>query len=255
MLLINFRAGFYVEHLDITRFLYHHSGIWALIDNNFYVAAFFDTLYFLLPITYLILLYQKNNWNYLVAWVLVFYNLFYSVAVNASLESGIEPHYVFILMPILFTSRKELGYMYTYNFVRYCFLYIFLSAAIFKLVNGGAFHMEQLSGALIANHSSLLLINPEWWYSKFISFIIAHKQVGYGLFFTAVTLQLSFSVGFFTSKFDRILQFLFVGFLIMDLLLMRINYFQTGIFLCLLWKGTENINDVEIRGTKLKNNF
>lgn len=42
----------------------------------------------------------------------------------------------------------------------------------------------------------------------------------------ATIIELSFFIGFFTKRFDRLLFIFFIAFLLMDLLIMRISYFE-----------------------------
>ena len=68
--------------------------------------------------------------------------------------------------------------------------------------------------------------SPGYWQTKLISYVIDHARLGYLLYLLATLVELSFIVGFFTRKYDKILALLFLLFLVMDHLLMRITYYE-----------------------------
>jgi hypothetical protein len=76
-----------------------------------------------------------------------------------------------------------------------------------------------MSGILLMQHKEFLVASPQHW-------IIRNHYIGYFLFLASTVLELIFSIGFFTKKYDKQLFILFILFLIMDFIVMRINYFE-----------------------------
>ncbi len=94
--------------------------------------------------------------------------------------------------------------------------------------------MEQMSGVLVFQHKDMLANSPEYWQSRFIVYLINHQVLSYALYLCSTVIELTFIVGFFTKKYDRLLALAFILFLIMDYLLMRIPYLELTPFLLTL---------------------
>ena len=92
-----------------------------------------------------------------------------------------------------------------------------------------------MSGILLFQHKELLANSPGFWQSNLITFLVEHKILSYILYLSTVLLELSFIVGFFTKKFDRLLILGFIFFLLMDHLIMRIPYYEVSPLLLTLW--------------------
>jgi hypothetical protein len=117
--------------------------------------------------------------------------------------------------------------------LRYFFLFFFSSAGIWKIVQQGIFNIEQMSGVLLYQHKEYLTSSSNW-YSTAVLWLINHSSISYLLYFAAFLVELSFIIGFFTKKFDLFLAAAFLLFLLMDILLMRINYAEVSPFLLTL---------------------
>jgi hypothetical protein len=140
----------------------------------------------------------------------------------------------FFFFPFLFTAFSLKTYWFLFQGLRYFFLFFFFSAGLWKIVQGGVFHIDIMSSILLNQHKEFL-IYPSG--SKIVSlyrWLIAHPRSSYWLYFGATALELSFIVGFFTRRFDLVLVIFYILFLIMDLMIMRINYWQTFPFVLVL---------------------
>ena len=98
----------------------------------------------------------------------------------------------------------------------------------------GAFNAVQMSGVLLYQHKEFLTSSPDHWLSHFFYWIINHPLVGYLIYLLGTLLELLFLSGFFTRKFDRILLYAFILFLLLDLFLMRIYYWELSPFMITL---------------------
>src|SRR5690606_24845152 len=114
-------------------------------------------------------------------------------------------------------------------------LYFFFSAGIWKLAQQGFFYTETMSGILQLQHKSLLTDSKESVRDDIYNWLITHSVMS-GLFYKAATLsELFFGIGFFTKKFDGILAVIFLLFLIFNVFIMRIDYWEVTPFLLTLY--------------------
>ena len=125
-----------------------------------------------------------------------------------------------ISMPFWFKSEQRFNF--SWEAVRYYLLYIFSSAALWKIMRGSVFYHNQLSDILKAQQIDLLLQNPDNYKAHIAQYLIAHSDLTHALLIATVILQLVFIVGFFTRKFDMVLFALSIAFVIA-------NYFVMGI--------------------------
>jgi hypothetical protein len=92
--------------------------------------------------------------------------------------------------------------------------------------------MDVMSSILLSQHKEMLqetenITTMYWW-------LIHHPPVSYCLYFAGTLIELSFLTGFFTKRYDKVLASLYILFLIMNLIIMRINYWQTFPFIIVL---------------------
>jgi hypothetical protein len=140
---------------------------------------------------------------------------------------SIEGFVGYMLFPILFLSSGESTFTYLWEGLRYFFLFIFASAGCWKIVQGGIFHLYQMSAVLQHQHADLLALPGDGAYKDFIQWLINYPVVSYGLYGCATLAELSFLIGFFTRKWDRVLGLIFIVFLILDKFLMGIDYMDS----------------------------
>jgi len=88
---------------------------------------------------------------------------------------------------------------------------------------------------LLYQHKEQLVSSPEHWYTDFIYWLVRNPVISYILFLLSTLMELGFLAGFFTKKFDRWLIRFFLLFIVADLLVMKINYFEVLPFLLILY--------------------
>ncbi|MBC7652656.1 MAG: hypothetical protein H7101_13005 [Deinococcales bacterium] len=150
-----------------------------------------------------------------------------------SLDS-IEIQIAWLLFPIIFLTKKESSFYVLANGLRYYFLYLFTSAAVWKFTQHGIFNMQQLSNILIIQHKEILTANITG-YQIFIYWLINHSTISYLLYVAATLLELLFIVGYFTKKYDWLLAIAAITFILFDYAIMRIIYIDWLPFLLLLY--------------------
>ncbi|HEX8462232.1 MAG TPA: hypothetical protein VF623_12415, partial [Segetibacter sp.] len=148
--------------------------------------------------------------------------------------NSIEGYIAWLLFPVLFIVIRLSDFYYILHALRYFFLFFFASAGIWKFVQGGIFNVDQMSGILLYQHKEYLISSPDNWYSSFIYWLVKHSTISFLLYAGATVLELSFFIGFFTIKKDHLLAAAFILFLMLDVLFMRISYFEITPFLLTL---------------------
>lgn len=146
-----------------------------------------------------------------------------------------EPFVLIILVGAVWTTRKAGRFYLLLKGCRYYFLYLFVSAAAWKLARGAVFNGEEMSRILLLHHTDLLAGGCTSFLCRTYGWLIVHSALSQSLYIAAALLEAAFLVGFFTRRFDRWLMALAVLFVIADLVLMRIPYWTVLIGLVPLW--------------------
>jgi hypothetical protein len=179
-----------------------------------------------MPLIYLLAHNIYRTGALIVAFLMLIINWTYVQCYTLYPTNSIEAHTAWLLFPIAFLAGNPKTFRLLLDGLRYFFLFCFVSAGLWKVFNSGLFNTEQMSGILLYQHAELLSNSPGYWQSQFIQWLIEHKGVGYALYLVATILELAFIVGFFTKRYDRWLMAGFIAFLVFDLLVMRIPYFE-----------------------------
>lgn len=216
------------------------TGVFYFFANNLAAAISFDILFFLLPILILFLPYKR--WLNILFLTVCF---LYAIFINT-----IAAHHfhLFLAMPVLafafcFTGKR---FENIWRAIRYYTLFIFVSAALWKLFRGSIFEPNQMLNILHAQHAQFLYEQPNAIHAKFIRWLITHSTFSNLLIYFSALLQILFVIGFFTSKIDTYLLAMLLSFVAVNYCVMQI--FPPEIFLFALtlvpqsfWqKGTMN---------------
>ena len=192
------------------------SGIAQFLTGNTLYAAVFDVS--LLVFTVGFLLSGYRIYAMLFSLQVLIYFLTYNVVTGHHYHGLIG--LLVITIPFWFKNEKKFAVMW--EAARYYFLYLFASAALWKILRGSAFYQEQLSDILKSQQINLLLQNPQNYRAHIIQYMISHTAVSHVVLLIDVVLQLAFVIGFFTKKFDTILFVLAIVFCIGNYFVMSI---------------------------------
>ncbi len=238
MLLYQLQPSFFYTRQDIFTWVFMQTGLHQWLLNNAFGCRLFDALFYTAPVIYF-LFYRYNRprayiaaiWMFIINWVYVqCYTLYPS--------NSIEGHVAWLLFPAVFMARKEETFEVLFEGLRYFFLFLFASAGLWKLKQGGIFHISEMSGILLYQHNQLLTNSPGYWQSNLILWLVQNPRISYIPYFLVTVMELFFITGFFTKKFDRLLIILFLVFLVMDNFIMRIPYYEVMPLLLTLYPGT-----------------
>lgn len=226
ILLYQMQPQFFNTRYDVTTWLLMQSGLHKWLLGNPAGWVLFDTLFYSAPIVWFAVWKKNERYGQILAICMLVINWLYVQCYTLYPTNSIEGHLSWLLLPVLFSTRKLKSFYFVLHSLRYFFLFFFASAAIWKFRQGGFFNIEQMSGVLLLQHKEFLIAAPDNWYTHCIYWLIRHQTFGYILYAAATLLELAFVVGFFTRKYDKWLFAAFILFLVMDVLVMRIPYFD-----------------------------
>lgn len=232
----------FVNSLDLTRNFLMLSNIQHSLVASKELCVVFDLVYFLCPFVlgFTILKNTKGQavMSLTASIVAFIYGIFYSMFSYFSFTYFMS----LVFIPLIFSKRSNEGFYFNLQLMRLIFLGIFVSTGLWKLRTGAVFNIEQMSSIFLQQHKQVLINEPEGWYSVFIFFIIKNSIFSYLLYLSAVLIEISFAIGFFTKKFDSLLYILFCLFLLMDFFIMQINYFNWLVFSGLFYYSKFNLS-------------
>jgi len=195
---------------------YSATGIPQFITSHTVLASVFDIS--LLVTTVAFLLSKKRIFSILFTLAALNYFLTYNLVTGHHYHGLVG--LLFISLPFWFKSEQRFNF--SWEAVRYYFLYVFSSAGLWKILRGSAFYHDQLSNILKQQQINLLLQNPAGYKAHIAQFLISHTDFSHLLLLANVVLQLSFAIGFFTKKFDRFLFWFAIMFVIANFFVMGI---------------------------------
>ena len=211
------------------------TNIGNAILNNYPLQMVLDVLYLVLPIILLVSVTKNYRGQYALALLHVSFNFVYTLLLTIVAPLSIQWFAGWVLIPLIFMFKNVRSFYFALHCMRYIFILIFFSAGLWKIRGGGVFNIEQMSAIFVRQHSGLLLDVAGNWYEEMIRFFIRRLPLSYSIYIAGTIAELLFVIGFFTRKYDRFLIGVVVSFMILDFLLMKINYFSWLAFLGCLW--------------------
>jgi hypothetical protein len=183
-----------------------------------------DTLAFLLPAALLGYALREGRFSLWLGGLFTLFLALYLLLADLFWQVHHEPFILYLLLSFAFLTNREDRFYRILQGCRYYFLYLFVSAAVWKIARGAVFHGEEMSRILLVQHSDLLSGDCTGWSCRFYAWLIDHPFPAQLLYLGGVALEAAFLIGFFTRRYDRLLLSLAVLFVVADLLLMRIPY-------------------------------
>lgn len=210
------------NRLDLTLNLLLSTGIHEWLVNQPSLCYLLDILFLIHP---LILLASVRLPNYArIAWGVVSFNICYALLASSYTLFNIQEWIGWFFIPLLFTTKDEKNTGFYIEGLRYAFMLIFLSAGWWKIRAGGIFETDVMSGILISQHATELAHFPDNTHTRIITWMIQHTWISYTLYFLGTIIELSYIIGLLTKKWDRLLCWGLIAFVVMDIVVMRINY-------------------------------
>lgn len=191
-------------------------GLPGLLFANSTVPVVLDVLLVLLPVAFAFTL--KRAFAVGTFAVLLLYFFTYNMVTGHHYHGLIGT----LLITVPFFAKSEIRFNLLWQAVRYYWLYIFASAALWKILRGSVFYADQMSNILKAQQLDLLVQQPDSLQAHILHYLIANPQVAHAVLIVNVLVQLSFITGFFTRRFDEALSALALVFCIANYFVMSI---------------------------------
>jgi hypothetical protein len=134
--------------------------------------------------------------------------LFYTTLTGFLSHRNYQTGFILVLIPFMF---REINQFFAYNAIRYFLLFYYLSSAVFKISNGLS-NTESFSSVLVNQFSPYFLENNTGWRTDLNLYLIYNPGTSFFLYCSAIVLELSALIGFFTKKYDVVLCLLFLAF-------------------------------------------
>jgi glycosyltransferase involved in cell wall biosynthesis len=234
-LLSQYRPIFFNYNRDLTELFLIATGLprWMIAHPASFAIA--DWAAFLLPLPLLFYVGRKDRFSPIAGIVFIATLALYLLLADIFWQVHDEPFVLLLLLALAWTTNRA-GRFYTLlTACRYYFLYIFVSAAIWKLARGAVFNSQEMSRILLLHHTDLLTGPCTSLTCRTYSWLIRHAATSQALYIGGALLEASFLAGFFTRRWDRWLIVLAVVFVIADLLVMRIPYWTILLGVFPLW--------------------
>ncbi|MDB5191618.1 MAG: hypothetical protein JWQ96_1181 [Segetibacter sp.] len=244
LFLYQLQPSLFNNRFDLFTWLFMKTGIHQWLPHNSAGWVLFDVTFYALPGLFLFTYIKSLRASVIVAFLMLLVNWTYIQTYTLYPTNSIESYTAWLLFPLLFLAINLKSFYLIFHGLRYFFLFFFASAGVWKLVQGGVFYTEEMSGVLLYQHKEYLTSSPNYWYSDLIYGMIIHPAIGYGLYIAGTVLELVFIIGFFTRKYDKVLIAAFITFLVMDVLIMRINYFETLPFVLTLYYSRKSFSAI-----------
>lgn len=207
---------FLFEQTETVYRLFLASGIPQFVTGNAFVSIAFDVALFVLPLAFVFTLRRGFAIAFSVLLLIYFFTY--------NLVTGHHYHGLAgaILITIPFWTKNPTRFELLWQACRYYLLYIFSSAALWKILRGSVFYKEQMSNILKAQQLDLLLQQPDSFRAQAAQYLIANPDIAHAVLIINVVVQLCFLVGFFTRRADSILFILLIVFCAANYFVMNI---------------------------------
>ncbi|HEY4337021.1 MAG TPA: hypothetical protein VGM89_14020, partial [Puia sp.] len=210
-LLSQVRPAFMNFNRDLTELAVLATGLprWMIAHPGSFIV--FDVLLFALPLVWLATGLRRWLGVLFVGFLAV-----YLLLADIFWQVHHEPYILYLLLPLAFITRRPERIDGILQAARYYFLYIFVSAAIWKIARGAAFNSEEMSRILLVHHSELLSGDCQGWLCGLYRWLIDHPLAAQTLYWAGILTEASFFLGLFTRRYDRWLIALAVLFVAAD---------------------------------------
>jgi hypothetical protein len=234
-LLSQYQPLFFNYNRDLTELWLIAAGLprWMIAHPSSFIIA--DALAFLLPIPLLLTIGKSRRTATLSGIIFLAYFALYLLVADIFWQVHHEPFIILLLLGLAWTTDLPERFYQLLTIARYYFLYIFVSAALWKFARGSVFNGSEMSRILLLHHTDLLTDPCTSLTCRVYRWLIDHPAWSYSLYLCGALVEASFVVGFFTRRWDRLLIVLAIAFVIADLLLMRIPYWTILIGAFALW--------------------
>ncbi|MBS1606870.1 MAG: hypothetical protein JST42_29715 [Bacteroidetes bacterium] len=240
-LLFQYRPIFFNYNRDLSELALIVTGLpkWMIRHPASFKVA--DLLALISPLAVMVVIVRNAPFRLMAAVFFTVVSGGYFLLSDIFWQVHLEPFILYSLLSFLFWTGSERRF---YSLLRACrlyFLYIFFSAAVWKIARGAVFSASEMSRILLLHHSDLLSGTCDSLQCRLFVCLIDHPALSWWIYALGVAVELSFFVGFLTRRWDRLLLGLAFLFVVADLLVMRIPYWTVLMGGVTLWIGSPRL--------------
>lgn len=239
-LLSQYHPIFFNYNRDLTELLLIASGVPRYLIDHPFGLWLADALVLVLPAAVLGHVMAKGRFSVALGALFCLAFTGWLLLANLFWQVDHEPFMLYVFLSLAFCTNDPGRFRKVLAFCRYYYLYIFFTAAMWKIIRGAVFNPDEMSRILLLHHAEVLTGSPGFWLNPLLSYLVDHPGISQLIYIGAVLLELLFVVGFFTRRFDRLLIGAAVLFVVSDLFLMRIPYLIILMGSVTLWIGSKS---------------
>ncbi len=193
MLLWQYRPIFFTYSRDLPELFIIATGLPKFMISHPWAFLVSDILLFAVPLMLLIYFFKKGKFSPPIGILFTLYTGLYFLIANIFLQYHEEPYLVYFVFSFLFIVNREDKFYSILSLCRFYFLYIFFSAAIWKIFRGAVFNLPEMSNILIFQHNDVLNTDCHSFFCRVCYYLIDHPAVSYLFYAAGVLLEVFFS--------------------------------------------------------------
>ena len=199
-------------------------GVLNALINFMPLSVTIDAFLLLLPI--LMLAYPSNKYF---SWLNFVSIVCYFSAYNVTATHQEHTLIGALGAAFLLCFKNSLRFSSVFSALRFYACFMMASAAFWKIGRCSLWQNGQMTNILKTQHAALITNSEASLYSSWINYLIDNPMLANTLWWGAALIELSFLIGFFSRKFDRVLFLFFWIFLLSDYLVMGLHFWELGI--------------------------
>jgi hypothetical protein len=135
----------------------------------------------------------------------------------------------YLITPTALLFFNPTKFAFSWQLVRYWVCFLYGSAGLYKIINGGFSHPLNMSNILQQMNAEWLYFNPTGFQSTSIFYLINHPFLSQLFFIVATLVDLSCIIGFFTKKYDQYLVGMLILFHLGNYFLLHISFIEQSL--------------------------
>lgn len=237
-------APFITVKADNVFWIYHALQIPYHSIHNYALGLFLDLSWLIICLYGIWKLYHR-----IAALLIVLLFVNYLIIYNSVATHHEHKLVALLFLNLLLSIKSCKNFVLVFAAIRYYTIFTLFSAALWKFSRGSFFIMEQMSEILKHQHIEYLITYPNSYFNTFITYLITHPQYAIIFWYSGWVVELSFVIGFFSRRFDKILGALFLSFFLMDYILMHLCFAEFCIFALVFypWKEIWSYYELELK--------
>lgn len=210
---------------DIAELLVISTGLPATMISKPFLFLLIDVCMIIVPCCLICYFLVRRKFFILIGILFSFTITLYLLLQDILTQSHAESFMGILILSFCFLSNRQNIFYYVLSMGRYFIIYVFVSAAAWKILRGTYLNREHFSDILISQHANILNGGHcSEVLCRLYQYLIDHPALSFTIYILAILMELTFIIGLFTKRADKLLLILAIVFFAADHLFMRITY-------------------------------